>query len=236
MDAEIDYNGLNNDTFSVYNDLLMHGIGLLLPECCDIESMELNGHVFEYLANNSLELIPGNYFIGYSKWESSKLFKKISYVINSKEKDTEKKDYWKNKKQEIEFYIAKLTADLRNYPFFATDLNQVILDIEIRFKELTDSSPSIDNTVNTKLKWLGTTNQLATLFWDLWKGQENREGQTTKSMIDTNKNDLMAFLINNFIDKTNEDLKPSTLSDYLNQAKPDKRAKEGVRIEITTPK
>lgn len=88
------------------------------------------------------------------------------------------------------------------------------------------------NISTPKIQWLGKTNILATLFYDLWKGQDKGKQPSTKQLINANKKDLEALLINNFFDEKGKQLTENTISDYLNSSKPEKRAKKGVRIEL----
>ena len=88
---------------------------------------------------------------------------------------------------------------------------------------------------SSKIQWLGNTNVLATLVYDLWRGQEKGKNETsTKPLIKADKKDLESLLINNFIDKSGKSLTVSTVSDYLssNVEKAMKRAKKGIRIEL----
>lgn len=88
-------------------------------------------------------------------------------------------------------------------------------------------------SITPKIQWLGKTNVLATLIYDLWKGQEKGKQQTTQSYLKAQKKDLVALLLNNFIDSEGKPLNPDTVDDYLNSSKPQKRAKQGVRIELS---
>jgi len=86
-----------------------------------------------------------------------------------------------------------------------------------------------------KIQWLGKTNVLATLIYDLWKGQEKgkaKDKRRTPSLIKAEKKDLEALLINNFIDARGKPLSESTISDYLNTSKPETRVNSGIRIEL----
>lgn len=90
------------------------------------------------------------------------------------------------------------------------------------------------NLSTPKIQWLGKTNVLATLIYDLWKGQDKIKRASTKPMIKAEKKDLEQLLINNFIDSKGKPLTISTVSDYLNTSKDKaaKRARIGVRIEL----
>ena len=89
------------------------------------------------------------------------------------------------------------------------------------------------NASYPKIQWLGKTNVLVTLIYDLWQGQnKGKDIPSTPPQIIAQKKDLEALLINNFIDSKGKPLTQSVISDYLNTSKPEKRAKKGVRIEL----
>lgn len=90
----------------------------------------------------------------------------------------------------------------------------------------------VNSATTPKIKWLGKTNVLATLIFDLWQGQEKDKHTKTQKMIEAQKQDLVALLLNNFVDSKNNPLKETTVDDYLNTSKPEKRAKKGIRIEL----
>ncbi len=92
---------------------------------------------------------------------------------------------------------------------------------------------SLQDSPTPKIQWLGKTNVLATLFYDLWQGQYKIKESSTRSIIKAQKRDLELLLINNFLDEKGKPLTESTISDYLNTSKPVKRAKKGTRIELT---
>ena len=95
------------------------------------------------------------------------------------------------------------------------------------------NTPASVNASSSKIQWLGKTNILVTLIYDLWQGQsKGKETPSTPSQIKALKKDLEALLINNFIDSKGKPLTQSVISDYLNTSKPEKRAKKGVRIEL----
>ena len=89
-------------------------------------------------------------------------------------------------------------------------------------------------TIHTpKIQWLGKTNVLATLLYDLLHGQDKGKSKSsTAPLIKADKKDLEKLLIENFIDSKGKPLTITTISDYLNSSKPDKRAKFGSRIEL----
>jgi hypothetical protein len=99
---------------------------------------------------------------------------------------------------------------------------------------LTEIHLTSERLSTPKIQWLGKTNVLATLIYDLWKGQDKVKRASTKPMIQAEKKDLEQLLLNNFIDSKGKPLTISTISDYLNTNKDKavKRARIGVRIEL----
>ena len=86
-----------------------------------------------------------------------------------------------------------------------------------------------------KLKWLGKTNLLATLFYDLWKGQDKGDGKKKAPLIECrSKKRMMQFISQNFVDRDGQEMSDGTLSDYFNSSvdKQYKRLPAGYRIEI----
>lgn len=78
-----------------------------------------------------------------------------------------------------------------------------------------------------KLKWLGNTNVLITLFYDLLNGQERAD-----PLIEADKNTLKEFLLTNFIDSEGNPLSESTIATLFTPSKVEKRAKKGDRVEL----
>jgi hypothetical protein len=58
------------------------------------------------------------------------------------------------------------------------------------------------------------------------------EFSVTLPLIKTERGELMQFIMGNFIDSTGNPIKESTISDYLNGGKAEKRAGKGTRIEL----
>lgn len=104
-------------------------------------------------------------------------------------------------------------------------VNNFIKLIKRVYLKISDIKP-VKRTFN-KIKWLGNKNVLGTLFYELWKGQTNDEGKTTKQMIEVpEKQDLINFIIENFIDDEGNEFKYSSLSGQLSESnnKSDERA------------
>jgi hypothetical protein len=121
--------------------------------------------------------------------------------------------------------------DLKKYPCIERALIEINESIKIKYG-LGDSS---DSKPAHKIQWLGKTNVLTTLLFDLWQGQsKGSKKPQSKPLIKAQKKDLMDLLLNNFIDADGNPLKQSTISDYLSTSedKSTSKAKPGVRIEI----
>ena len=144
------------------------------------------------------------------------------------------------KKQEV--FLKGIVAELQvlqnailqmsftpKYEVYKSILLDKINLFSFNLSEIYLSNPTLSTP---KIQWLGKTNVLATLIFDLWKGQDKAKQPSTKPLIKAQKKDLEALLINNFIDVKGQPLTESTISDYLNDSKPTKRAKSGVRIEL----
>lgn len=136
----------------------------------------------------------------------------------------------------LNFIINKIKGILLNEDHQKCQ-NEIIAKLQNCISYLNENYFS--NPVNTldknpqKIQWLGKTNILATLFYDLWQGQDKGKGvAATPSQIKAQKKDIEALLINNFIDSKGKPFTASVISDYLNKSKPEKRAKKGVRIEL----
>lgn len=146
------------------------------------------------------------------------------------------------KKQET--FIKGIIAELQVLQT-AIEKNSLPAKFELYKPILIDKISRLSQTLNEiyltsqslstpKIQWLGKTNVLATLIYDLWKGQDKIKRASTKPMIKAEKKDLEQLLINNFIDSKGKPLTISTVSDYLNTSKDKaaKRARIGVRIEL----
>jgi hypothetical protein len=162
-----------------------------------------------------------------------KVLDDIDFIVTDKTEEQQKLAI-KQILSNIEYYLKELEG-WKNYTFFAADLKQLKENIIIKFSYiLGDFKIATEiETSNPKIQWLGKTNVLATLIYDLWQGQEKgRNEASTIPMLKAQKKDLEELLLNNFLDKEGKPLKASTISDYLNVSKPESRAKEGTRIEL----
>ncbi|MFJ1288431.1 hypothetical protein, partial [Acinetobacter baumannii] len=91
-------------------------------------------------------------------------------------------------------------------PAFLTLLKSFKEDVVLKYAYLLDSASSsteVFSQPQPKIQWLGKTNLLATLIYDLWQGQNGKEkgNPNSKPMIKADKKDLEALLLNNFLDK-----------------------------------
>ncbi|MBI1341734.1 MAG: hypothetical protein GC171_02240 [Terrimonas sp.] len=191
-------------------------------------------HIYaEYVGNRTITS-DGNYTVECYE-ERQRLFLKQIKEQAFKDLDNDKTEVYiqlmsKILKQLIKsIQLIDLAKDLNPYR------EKVIAKLQTCITHLNDTfiqSPISKSNNTPKIQWLGKTNVLATLFYDLWQGQEKGKNNKTKPLLKTQKNELEALLLNNFIDVRGEPLTINTISDYLNSSKPEKRAKVGVRIEL----
>ncbi len=78
-----------------------------------------------------------------------------------------------------------------------------------------------------KIQWLGKTNVLVTLFYDLLNGQDKGE-----PLINYPKDELKQFIASSFLDKDGNELSQATIDTIFTPSKGDKRSKIGDRIEL----
>ncbi|HEY1870904.1 MAG TPA: hypothetical protein VGG71_07590, partial [Chitinophagaceae bacterium] len=176
---------------------------------------------------------------------SRKRSKAIFDLLVSGFKETSNKQYYLEKvSKKIDSYIIKLSNECKQWPFFAEDLKEVQQDFNANYPvHLTytnaDSEPSKEEHKATrqvnaelsktfpKLQWLGKTNVLLTLFYDLFNGQDGKE-----PLLNAQKNDVKQFLKNNFLDADGNPLSDATITTIFTPSKEDKRANKGDRIEL----
>lgn len=109
--------------------------------------------------------------------------------------------------QEIEFISTKmaLAKDGKGLPSALNEINSEM--------------PSPRNKV---LQWLGNTNQLATLFFELKE----------RGLLDVQTTELVRWIAENFLDKKGVAMKPDTLETYFKPDRGETRAKGNKRIDI----
>lgn len=82
--------------------------------------------------------------------------------------------------------------------------------------------------INKKLKFNGNLNQLVDIFYQL-----SRELFVDgKSFIDASNGDILNMIVNNFIDKDNNEISPQTVETILKPSRGDKRPKTHKRIDL----
>ncbi|PQV56095.1 hypothetical protein CLV53_1462 [Sediminibacterium magnilacihabitans] len=175
-----------------------------------------------------------------AEYERLKDFNIISKLIHSESTEEKQRLSIQSVLSEIDLYITRINENKtlnKEYPAFLTLLKSFKEDVVLKYAYLLDSASSsteVFSQPQPKIQWLGKTNLLATLIYDLWQGQNGKEkgNPNSKPMIKADKKDLEALLLNNFLDKDGNTLSASTVSDYLNSSKPEKRAKRGARIEL----
>ena len=190
-------------------------------------------------------LIKGLTFIDYLKSESLSKSKEILTKIELQIENNNSAEgigvFINLKFRELDDVILALSADSffnDEYHFFITDLENIrnILFKKYDFLRKGEAKKSNTNSsTNNKIQWLGNTNVLATLIYDLWQGQDKGRGKpSSPPMLKADKQVLERLLTDNFLDSKGNPLKLDTISDYLNtsEVKNVKRAKAGKRIEL----
>lgn len=171
-----------------------------------------------------------------SSMETLKIFQKLEESILSEQTKELRQINLEHFLSSLDYYIDRIKSltDLDNdYPFFLNDLLLLKEDVLLKYQYMLTKEVSSGIKTNPKIQWLGNTNVLATLIYELWNGQEKGKNQpSTKPLIKAQKKDLEELLINNFLDQQGKPLTISTVSDYLNSSKPEKRAKKNGRIEL----
>jgi hypothetical protein len=153
--------------------------------------------------------------------------------------DDKKKEYYLKTTLNTITHLEQLLYqrdDLKKYTSIEDTLIAIKESIIAKYNLPVHESSIVDaKKANPKIQWLGKTNILTTLLFDLWQGQSKGSKKAqTKPLIKAQKKDLMDLLLNNFIDADGNPLKESTISDYLNtsEEKSTSKAKLGVRIEL----
>lgn len=190
-------------------------------------------------------LIKGLTFIDFLKRESlsksKEILSKIELHIENNNSAEGIGVFINLKFRELDDVILALSADSffnDEYHFFITDLENIrnILFKKYDFLRKGEAKKSNTNSsTNNKIQWLGNTNVLATLIYDLWQGQDKGRGKpSSPPMLKADKQVLERLLTDNFLDSKGNPLKLDTISDYLNtsEVKNVKRAKAGKRIEL----
>lgn len=215
------------DNFSFYEKLIA-GNG--------IAELESNFEEEDLPLKNEMEKI--RYYKRFSENEGQENLKDVGELISKEKTEEAQRIIVKSCCSKLDYYISKLSdrASIADkYEFFINDMKILKDDIELKFAYLLPdlNTKKLSDSTTPKIQWLGKTNVLVTLIYDLWKGQDKGKGNAhTLPLIRADKQDLIQFLSDNFMDEKGEALKANTLSDYLNTSKPEKRAKKGTRIEL----
>jgi hypothetical protein len=134
--------------------------------------------------------------------------------------------------KKINVIKGALASKYPQYNYFIEDINEVMEELEVHLKinempKEGDISPGVNSFKNPKIKWLGKTNVLTTLFYDMLHGQDRRS-----SLIEATQEDIKDFLMNNFLDADGKEMTLDTVVTYMRPDKVDKRAKIGDRVEL----
>jgi hypothetical protein len=224
------YKGLTSD------NRFIHDLAVEFAENSDHTKVIVDGiekTVFNYFDGVGEITNSKDYFKYCSKEERKTVLNNIDILIAEKTEEQQKLII-SQLISSIEFYLNQLEK-WQAYPFFHTDLKLLKENLIVKYSYLLGNIKVDANntTTNPKIQWLGKTNVLATLIFELWQGQEKGKNiPNTLPMIKAQKKELEELLLNNFLDKDGNPLKASTISDYLNSSKPESRAKKGTRIEL----
>lgn len=175
------------------------------------------------------------YFHGYLKEACNEgmhgCLKQVEVDVLSAGDSAKEKNYLKKIVDEIDSLISKKNDrnDLDKYTFIVTTLESTKEYIQSHYGLVKKDSHVSPLQTSPKIQWLGKTNVLTTLFYDLLNGQDKGE-----PYIHATKKDVMQFLIENFLDKNGDELSESTVQSYFD--KQEKKAKIGDRIELPNKK
>jgi hypothetical protein len=223
---------LTRDSYNIYEDLLSGNTFSNLQEefWLEISSMGYSADVLN--DKNWMEREIRSYFKGTSSGWKENFYKSIIEELKS----STNKNYLIDKHyKKINTLLARLKVKFHKWEFFSEDLEELLEDLQaymnVSIPETNEISitsvPEMKSTIYPKIKWKGKNNVLATLFYDLLNGQDNKE-----PLIEANKNDVMNFIIENFTDSDGNLFNKSSITTYFSISKDDKRANKGDRIEI----
>lgn len=185
----------------------------------------------EILRNRHTKIKPPMQYINAECEERYFSFREVKSKVNGMADYTDKIMFLTNEKFDYEqASIDFINPKLPDY----SDQCQKEIDQIQHLIRLTDefSKQQIKKNINgipfNKLKINCNINQLVDIFYQL-----HRELFTDgKPIIDGNVNDIIAVLVNSFVDKDGRDLSPDTIATMIKPSKTDKRPKPHKRIDI----
>jgi len=132
-------------------------------------------------------------------------------------------------------YLMAASKDkeyLEKYPVIIETIKAIKNHLHLKYG-LSDNLNIVSNKkgINPKIQWLGKTNVLTTLFYDLLNGIKS---ENIQPLIKATTKDIEKLIVENFIDQDgNEFQMESTIKDYLKPSKQSsKRAKGEISIDI----
>jgi hypothetical protein len=136
-------------------------------------------------------------------------------------------------KEKHEYRQSNIEFINQKIPLFDKQCNKEIEQINELGKlktELEESKPANINNPNqfNKMQFNGNINQLVDVFYQLHR-ELFVDG---KSYIDGNTNDLVALIVNSFVDKDGKEISPLTVKTILKPSKEEKRPNTHKRIDI----
>lgn len=173
----------------------------------------------------------GNIFKSYMKIISRSQSNEVGKSLIIEYESAINKEYFaKQCENKIQIVVGELQKKYTTHPCFFEDLIEIFTDFKhnylISSSDNSVASKPLNKSIN-KIKWLGKTNVLTTLFYDMLHGQDRRS-----SLIEATQEDIKDFLMNNFLDADGKEMTLDTVVTYMRPDKVDKRAKIGDRIEL----
>lgn len=158
----------------------------------------------------------------------------IANAIDEKDSFELQKAMFNNCISEIDLLNSQLQEKsflLSKYPFIDEELSLLRENLFILCGHLTNRVTVFQSH---QIKWLGQTNTLAMLFYDLWKGQPKDINGTSKELdpiIDAKSaRVIQEFIASNFTDKDGKKWEADDFKDYF--GKSDKRERVQKRIQL----
>jgi len=222
-------------SYNIYDNLLNGNAMTSINEDFWLESSSIyGGNNFNTLSadKNWLEREFRSYLKAVtSEWKNAFLQTLISELNNSKIKD----HLFEKHIKKIKILSKQLLEKFPKWDFISLDIDELIEDITAYVNNTVSNELEISKNdvqdkivvIYPKIKWLGKTNVLLTLFYDLLNGQDGKA-----PLIEANKNDIKLFLKDNFLDSEGNKLSESTIITLFTPSKEDKRANRGDRIEL----
>lgn len=243
---------------SHYSNFITHQIALMTNPCKWLRNLEEFIHLNEVLFNSKTAVLKYNRIFQLIEEKQNELqssniqgipFCLSERLINSKCDDRYFSFYeTKIKVEKLESFTEKimyLTEEIFEYRHAdIISINAKLLEYDLQCEHLIEKLQTIrelkteydkekQELINNpilfkKLKFNGNLNQLVDIFY-----QMNRELFVDgKSILDGTVNDLVAIIVNSFVDKDGKEISPETVKTILTPSRTEKRPKHHKRIDI----